>query len=279
MGESVSANTRAHMVQRIRAALVGVLAASLTWPVQAATDAMPGPHHWQDKRYIEQSFYDIAMRGEYERVRPVIRKWTQPLRIWLYSGAGDRQQQRRLLDAHFLQLAKITGLPTTFVPHREQANVRILFAGERELHEMAARELSDTALRQLDNSMCIGQIRFNPFGQIIRGAVVIPVERAQARRKLLPCVVEEVTQMLGLINDTKRFHPTVFSDLTDDELLTGLDFVLLKLLYSPQLRSGMTYAQVTPLIRRQLDTWERNGLIRRAPAMIADSPLRTLTAP
>jgi len=229
--------------------------------------------HWQNKRYIEDSFYDIVLRGEYEQVRPVIRKWAQPLRIWMHSSAGDAYEQKRLLAMHFVHLGDIVGLPVELVEKREQANVRVFFTSNKETAGVVAREMSATAVRQLNHSVCIGQIRFNRWAEITRGTVVIPVERAISQGKLVPCVVEEVTQMLGLINDSKRYYPTVFSDITDDELLTGLDYVLLKLLYSPKLRTGMTISQAAPFIRRQLDTWERDGLISRANATIAEGPL------
>ena len=242
--------------------------------VSASTD-----HHWQNKGYIEDSFYDIVLRGEYERVRPVVRKWAQPLRIWVSSTAGDADEQLWLLAMHFVHVGDIIGLPVEFVDRREQANVRVFFTSDKEAPRVVTREMSSLAVKQLDHSVCIGQIRFNRWAEITRGTVVIPVGRAEKEGKMMPCVVEEMTQMLGLINDSKRYYPTVFSDITEDELLTGLDYVLLKLLYSPQLRSGMTAAQAAPIIRRQLDAWERSGMIRRADVAIANGPLYAALEP
>ena len=234
-----------------------------------------GTAHWQDKRYIEGSFYDIALQGEHERLRPVVRKWTQPLRVWVHSGAGDAELQRWLLRMHFEQLSGIVGLPVEFVAQRETANVRVFFAAEQQARRIAADEMSPVAVRQIDHSVCLGQIRYNRRAEITHGTVIIPVERAEAAGKLVPCVVEEMTQMLGLINDSDRVTPTVFSDTTEHELLTGLDYLLLKLLYLPQLQSGMTVAQAAPVIRRQLDAWEREGLIRRASEAVAVGPLNS----
>ena len=79
--------------------------------------------------------------------------------------------------------------------------------------------------------------------------------------------------MLGLINDSRTVKHTVFSDLTDNEELTGLDYLLIKLLYSPYLRSGMNAREAAPLIRHQLELWELTGEIRRAD-WLADTNLR-----
>lgn len=262
-----------------RSLLTAMLVIVLSSPAAAITDGAHGVPHWQNKHYIENGFYDIALNGEHERLQPVIRKWAQPLRIWFYSEAGDRARQQWLLSTHLRQLSRITGLPAEFVPHRNQANVRILFINDSDRNGMAARELSRTGRRELERSICLGQIRFNRRAEITNGTVVIPVNRAANRGKLAACVIEEVTQMLGLINDSRHVHPTVFSDVTDDEFLTGLDFLLLKLLYSPGVVSGMTHAQASPEIRRQLDLWERNGLIHRATSMVADNPRYAVLMP
>lgn len=238
--------------------------------------AKTAPQHWHDKRYIEHSFYDIVLQGEHEKVRPVVRKWNRPLHVWVSSSAGDAEQQQWLIATHIAQIGEITGLPIRFVNRREQANVRVFFTSEREAPRVVEREMSRAAARQLSHAVCLGQIRYNRSGEILRGSVVIPVERAQVWGKLLPCVVEEMTQMLGLINDSKFFYPTVFSDITRDELLTGLDYLLLKLLYSPQIRSGMTVSEVAPLIRQQLAQWERDGLIRHSSLAVTESPLYAL---
>lgn len=262
------------LVNRPQRLLAALLSALFSWSVAAVANInADSDKHWQNKRYIEGAFSDIALNSEFEKVRPVIRKWQQPLRIWVNSTAGDADQQRWLIAMQFLQLGEITGLPVIFVEHKEQSNVRIFFAADRDVHRIVADEMSPTASKQIDASMCLSQIRFNRWAQITRGTVVIPVERAKEQGKLVPCVIEEVTQMLGLINDSKRFYPTVFSDITDDDFLTGMDYVLLRLLYLPQLRSGMTQAQVAPIIRHHLDMWERDGMISHANSLIAGGPL------
>lgn len=232
--------------------------------------------HWQDARYIESSFYDIALRSEYERVAPVVKKWRTPLRIWVESHSGDREKQQSLLEMHFSQIGDITDLPYRFVTRKDRANVRVVFASEQNFQAVVKREMGSTAAQQASHSVCLGHIRYNKRSEITRGAVVIPVERAQRLGKLVPCMVEELTQMMGLINDSQVVSPTVFSDITDDDLLTGLDYLLLRLLYSPQVRSGMTAREAAPVLRHQLRLWEMDGSIRLADARISKGALHGL---
>jgi hypothetical protein len=226
---------------------------------------------WLDKHYIEHSFYDIALQAEYrsERVPSVVKRWAGPLRVWMYSGAGDARRPQALLKSHFQHLAQLTRLPVRFVDRESEANVRVYFAADDELGELARSRLSPMAYRELDRSVCISTIRFNRRSEIIRGSILIPVRRARKLGKLEACVVEEATQMLGLINDSKSVRHTVFSDITDDDQLTGLDYLLIKLLYSPYLRSGMDLRQVAPQVRHQLDLWELSGELQRADRLAA----------
>jgi len=239
----------------------------LLWSVQSIAAA---PQYWQDKRYIERSFYDIALKAEYaeEKVRPVIKRWASPLRVWVYSSAGDEQTQRRLLRQHLQRLGDIARLPTRLVSQRKDANVLVFFAAERELSGLMRREMPSLAQQKMPLSYCMGAIRYNDRAEIVHGTVVIPVERTEAEGKLEACIVEEVTQLLGLINDSKFARHTVFSDLTENERLTGLDYLLIRLLYSSAIRPGMDLRQVMPRVRQQLDVWEKTGLIRRAEHLV-----------
>lgn len=229
--------------------------------------------HWQNKHYIEYSFYDIALRSEYQAVRPVIKKWRKPLRVWASSTAGNAQQQYQLLVSHLNKLTNITQLPVQFVQDKRQANVKVYFVAERQASNVVAREISTAAVKHLKQSLCLGHIRYNQRAEITRASVVIPVERAQAYGKLASCVVEELTQMLGLINDSQVVYPTVFNDKTTDEVLTGLDYLLLKLLYAPEIKNGMTIKQAAPLVRKRLRYWEISGLIDQAEQLIQQPKL------
>ncbi len=82
-------------------------------------------------------------------------------------------------------------------------------------------------------------------------------------RGLLPsCIVEELTQSMGLTNDSDWVYPSIANDKSVLDLLTGLDYLLLKLLYHPDLKTGMSIAQSTPIVRRILKNFKQNGLIQ-----------------
>ena len=59
---------------------------------------------------------------------------------------------------------------------------------------------------------------------------------------------------MGLPNDDVAVFPSVFNDRSHDNFLSGLDYVLLKLLYQPALKPGMgkqqSHAALTTIMQQ-----------------------------
>ena len=53
---------------------------------------------------------------------------------------------------------------------------------------------------------------------------------------------------MGLANDSPAARPSVFNDDEEFALLTRHDELLLRMLYDPRLRPGMTEAEARPII-------------------------------
>ena len=66
------------------------------------------------------------------------------------------------------------------------------------------------------------------------------------------CIHEELAQGLGLGNDSAVARPSIFNDDEEFALLTSHDEELLRLLYHPSLKPGMSLGQARPVIQRIL---------------------------
>lgn len=75
-----------------------------------------------------------------------------------------------------------------------------------------------------------------------RATVVVPVDAAP--QDLRDCLHEEVAQALGPLGDLYRLEGSVFDDDDLHAVLTDRDMAVLRALYDPALRSGMTRAEV-----------------------------------
>ncbi|HAS26883.1 MAG TPA: hypothetical protein DCR64_15765, partial [Vibrio sp.] len=96
------------------------------------------------------------------------------------------------------------------------------------------------------------------------------------RGKLVACIVEEITQVLGLPNDSDKAYPSIFNDHTPEDLLSPLDVVLLKLLYEPELKAGMTKSEVKPIVRKILKQYSETGVLQQASKAAQQAPLYQL---
>lgn len=222
---------------------------------------------WQSVDYISQSFIRIALQNEYAERESTLRKWIKPLRYRFEHRTGDQSLHEQISEIHLQHLASITGLeiqPTD----GQQANLEIIFSTEQLLSDELAEDMQIDSRAMRDqlsrDSICIANIRVNSTGEIQQARVIIPVDRARANAKLLSCVVEELTQILGLPNDSQQVFPSIFNDHSHDNVLSGLDEILLRLLYEPALKPGMSEQEVRMEIDRLLQTSRYQELIKTA---------------
>ncbi len=79
-----------------------------------------------------------------------------------------------------------------------------------------------------------------------RVAVFIPADVAP--QEVRDCLHEELAQALGPLNDLYHLSDSVFNDDNFHTVLTGFDMLVLRAIYAPELRSGMTRAEVAAVL-------------------------------
>ena len=204
--------------------------------------------HWQESDYIQDSFIEIAMNNEYSTKVSTVRKWTQPIYYSITHRTDDKALHQRITEIQLRHLASITGIPIHASSADNKANLRIIFSTEKLISQELEQDFLLNDQKQIAdlsrNSVCLAHLSTNPNHSIKQAVVIIPVDRARAHAKLLSCVVEELTQIMGLPNDSDNVFPSIFNDKSHDDYLSGLDFLLLKLLYHPKIKTGMNIKQV-----------------------------------
>ncbi|MDH5357884.1 MAG: DUF2927 domain-containing protein [Gammaproteobacteria bacterium] len=209
------------------------------------------------------SFIEIALNNEYSTEISKVRKWTQPIHYTITHRTSDQTLHQQLIELHLAQLADITGLEISPAQSIEQANLNIIFSTEQKLSQELKHDFllhdKQQVLELSRHSVCLAHFSVFPDSSINRAIVIIPVDRARAHAKLLSCVVEELTQIMGLPNDSDKVFPSIFNDKSHDDYLSGLDYLLLRLLYHPSIKVGMTTAKVKTLLRKIIseDTFQQ----------------------
>ncbi|NIA70154.1 DUF2927 domain-containing protein [Pelagibius litoralis] len=231
-----------------------------------------------------QNFRSVA----YQTERPVLgndglprarrdhlAKWTLPVRVALVAGdaAGTSTPVppafRQMAAGHLAELAELTGLDIA-AASVAGANLLIFladdpFAAARRHRGLFAHKIADGAsydvlLARMERSAtCFGFVWGGwPSGRSIDFAVTF-IRSDRGERTIEGCLVQEVTQVLGLMNDLDLSADSVFSDSGRQVALTTQDRRLIRLLYDQRLRPGMSWSEVEPLARTILREQRQDG--------------------
>ncbi|ACK48250.1 conserved hypothetical protein [Shewanella baltica OS223] len=231
---------------------------------------------WKNLTYITQAFSEIALKNEYDVAKHKVRKWRIPVRVFVEHQVGDRTLHTQLVQMHLAHLAEITGHDIQLVDTLLDANLHLVFTRQSQWESEVMRLMGPSSAKNVHGSVCMAKFALNAKSEIERAWVIIPVDQAQMHGKLVACVVEEITQVLGLPNDSEKVFPSIFNDKTPQDLLTGLDFILLKLLYNPSIRAGMTAAEVKAPLQILLEQWQRDGTLTHADKTVRQGQLYPL---
>ena len=256
--------TAASMAER---AYFGQVQQSLLSTGLLRTD-MGGPDTPFTDRMLTDNFLRIALYEEYAqgsgspvRAETPIRltRWQAPVRMALRFGAsvpGDKRATDTARVASYLaRMARITGHPISLDDRNPNFWVYIASVDERaalgpqiasELSELTPGELASVT-RMDRNTYCQVLTQSDPVTSTYVGAVaVIPSEHPDLLR--LSCLHEELAQALGLPNDSNAARPSIFNDDQEFALLTHQDELMLRILYDPALRPGMTDPEARPIV-------------------------------
>ncbi|ABG31592.1 DUF2927 domain-containing protein [Roseobacter denitrificans] len=215
---------------------------------------------------LARNFEDIVFYNEYASAlqgrggESPLRRWEGPVRIDTIFGAGVPPSVRKAEDARIRDYARRLGRITAHpVNTLGPSNFIVIVAGEDDrdaaLNTAAAR-ISGITARSLDPLRDLGRDTYCAVAAYASGAdantytAAVAVIRAENPDLLrLSCIHEELAQGLGLANDSRDARPSIFNDDDEFALLTAHDELLLKMLYDPRLKTGMSAAEAAPITR------------------------------
>src|SRR5882672_1039745 len=180
-----------------------------------------------------------------------VRKWVVPLRIAIYAKEPERYDAS--VEPVLEQLRGLTGLDIRLVDRASPAqNAYILILGREQFYAYAESHLSLGKNPRTNTYLdCFGVFAADRGGAINELTAVIPESTSEATKR--SCVIEEVTQALGLPNDSFTVKPSIFNDDDEYQDLTWQDQLFLRVLYDERVRPGMTRAEFEPLAKAIVD--------------------------
>ena len=259
------------LVLRMWSLLLGLLLAS-----QAARAAEPEVQ-WKTPDQLVDAFAELALKSEYSSRDNPVRKWSGPIRYHIVNRVGDEELHERLVRIHLDHLAQITGVAMSAAGSLAEANYLVVLTSDSRIAgdtlAFAGADKEGRREQFFRDSMCMASLRADKSGAILRATALIPVDRARGKGELVACIAEELTHMMGLSNDTERPLPSIFNHGTVRGFLTGLDTLMLRMLYDPRVKPGMKETALRPILHRIAVEFEKSRLIEDAERSAAEGGL------
>ncbi len=249
------------------AAYYGEIETSLRGNDMLRTDGGAGAPFTAEQ--LARDFVRIALFDEYaggdiaraQNTLSPLRRWDVPVRIGMEFGQTVPAELRAKATAEVRdfagRLGALTGQRVTLSPRAPNLYVLVLNEPDRHGYEARLRELvpgiSDAAVStfvNLPRSQFCAVMAFSDQGEAgyARAVAIIRGEHPDLMRQA--CINEELSQAMGLANDSPVARPSIFNDDEEYATLTYHDELLLRMLYDPRFTTGMSAAEAAPIARR-----------------------------
>lgn len=202
---------------------------------------------------VAKQFADVTFGTEFGVGRGTLQRWETRPSIWVHiDGDFDPRPLIKEGDAADREAGRVTRLPIRYANDLASATLRIGFVARRDFRKHLPEKLftdwSDYE-RFISTSACLGVLAHDGDPDVISGAIILigtDIPRDQMRH----CIVEELIQIRGLANDACRYRPSLFCERDRVYAMTKADKILLRTLYDPRLKPGMTKAEAMPIARQ-----------------------------
>ncbi len=245
-------------------ASVACIGCFLTTPILAASpdNAQPATPTVGD---LYRAFETVVFGNEFgsKKARKKVLKWDKPLRISIQAfddreidhGNGIKevvfgkipltQFQVKVVEKNLSILERLTKIETEDYKKSGKApNLTINYVPRFHLGNPTLAPIDKRRLRRLASQQgCYFILWEDTEASAIKKAVIV-INSDHNERQISHCVLEEMTQTLGLPNDNNVAWPSIFSNTQKSPALSRGDKIILRTLYAPQIKTGMAKKDV-----------------------------------
>lgn len=191
-------------------------------------------------------FKDVVLSSEYtenEENSGLVQKWILPI---YYSIEGDCSKADEKLITDFInELNQINGFPKMYPAEEEKdPNFVMSFMSSSELAQKMGSAVN------FERSDGISQFWFLLRLNVISKAK-IGYDKSMSKAVRNSVLLEEIVNAIGISNDTEtREDSIVYSGYTETDRLSEMDWLILRLLYSDEIKCGMNEDECYEAIKR-----------------------------
>jgi len=223
------------------------LARSILLSALAVTVALPSARAASlDDAYLIDAFSKTVFGVEYDDpgvAHLAVRKYDQPVKVFIDDRAAI---PRKTAVARFVASlpALIDGLQITEVARRGDANFRVYVVDRKDYGPVVRGEIYRSQ-EAAAPGRCFVRVLSTDGAIYSTDAVLVSDEGEFLFSR---CMIEEVLQGLGPINDNSALKDSVFNDTSPHDDFTLTDRFILNMLYDRRIETGMTKADTDTLL-------------------------------
>ena len=195
---------------------------------------------------LVRHFGQVLFGSEYgfqEHTPGVISKWNAGTTVGITVQGRQTEKLVHMAAKHVRGLAKLTGLKfKTVAVGTPGPTIDLIFMKRAEMAGLA-KQLPPTeaelvrAMTRDPTMVCFFLVWHKPPERIVKSIVAVNVERDPVM--IDACLLEELTQVMGLPNDVDAYWPTMFKPVDTSLEWSKWDRLYIKTLYDPRIKPGM----------------------------------------
>lgn len=172
-----------------------------------------------------------------------IRKFSKPVRFMVhdFSGNNRNSKHKKTVERFIKSLNKnIRGLNASIVSDAKRANFNVYIV-ERTNHAQIAREKLNRKVASNVSGNCFTNVK-HWRGGISSTVAIIVADKGNAFFK--HCMVEEIVQGLGALNDNSTLRESIFNDRSHNTSFGKFDRLIMNMLYDKRIKNGASIKSV-----------------------------------
>ncbi len=173
----------------------------------------------------------------------LVKKFTVPVRFYVHNLS--RKNRKPTVHAFVRNVGrKVHGLSTGLASSPGSANFQVYVVDRSQYQEVVRRDVYKNPKSDAPGR-CLVRVVSGRRGIKQSTAVIVSDEGEFLFRR---CLVEEILQGLGPMNDDEALTHSVFNDRSRHSRFTAFDQILLNMLYDDRIKPGMSTKQVSSVL-------------------------------
>lgn len=211
----------------------------------SGTGPDPDSNLTERQQDVVSYFKEIALGFEFGGSEDVTRKWDRD--ILIYVGGEENQMLHDELDDIIEELNGLIAADNVEISVTEDStdsNYYIFFGPGKDYEQ-----IEDIPDGVTDTNFGVFFVSWNISDHVVSGTMYVDTERP-AQQNQLHLLREELTQSLGLAQDSPKYDDSIFQIdySTAVTEYSEYDKALIQLLYHPQMETGLDASEVDPIL-------------------------------